>query len=233
MINIYRDCQELSASDESTSFKTQEPFDVLVNQRVSMGGKKIPQRRIKRILLEMCNLSAGRHILWFISKTLFTLPPLLYVLNMEGNEYVKESEWAQAAWPQLMHHNGNCADFSFIQMSLHPHPNTHIHVHICAHPWGRTALSVSPASCMCNSIFSNLNHSVSNAVCQEGGTLRIQSDGPQMICPELCRRVVFVAGTGEGHVLTSLSARVSAPCSITVQTIPAHNEILTYLSAYS
>lgn len=74
---------------------------------------------------------------------------------------------------------------------------------------------------------------VSNAMCQDGDMLRIQSDGPETVRPELCRRDVFVASAGRGHVLTSLSARVSAQCSTAVQPVPAHNEIVTYHPAYS
>lgn len=180
--------------------KTQQPVDGLINQRK----KKIPPRWIKGISFETCNLSARRNTLWFISKSCLRFLFLLCVLNIGGNEYVKGREWAQAAWPQLMHHNGECAGF-FFHANL---PQTR--------GWGNAVLPC--ASCLCFRVFLV-------AFCtlcfqrDVSGRRRVQdSDGPQWFAHSsaegmcLCPR-----SAGRGHVLTSLSARVSARCSISAQ----------------
>lgn len=54
-------------------------------------------------------------------------------------------------------------------------------------------------------------------MCQDSNMLRIQSDGPQRFAQSSAERMCLSPVLEGGHVLTSLCARVSALCIISVQ----------------
>lgn len=114
------------------------------------------------------------------------------------------------------HSRNSCITMECVQAPLSCKVTSHTHRVVS------TNILFSPPerACMCASIFSNRRaHTVvcvSNAMCQGSIMLRIQSDGPQCFAQSSAECLYPALGWGGGHVLTSLCARVSALCGISV-----------------
>lgn len=139
---------------------------------------KIPPRWIKRIQLEMCNLSAVRLTVWFIGLKLFAPPTSIVCFTYWRKWICLTWEWMSSGTMTATRalQWSECRLLSLSLCLSHTHTLTQNGEVLLYCPILQSVLA-----CV-GSIFSNPHaHTavcVSNAMCQDGIMLRIQSDGP-------------------------------------------------------